>query len=227
MLAMAGTLSLALVAVLSPPVSADDDHDKHHHRHDDDLAGRCNPHAFFKVNRISPRNFFVPRTRFIDGPGGSMTVSVTREHEVLAFIETEKERQRERGKQRTNTHTDTRSDTNTDAAGDTHTETREDAHTDTRTLIRRFRRMGLPHLEERHMVFTGHEYTQEISKGMYGNMWYRVLGYRIGWSSWRVLGTCRHVEIDRGIANVPARVEGWRYWETKHPKFKGRLISEK
>lgn len=195
MFAMAGTLSMALVAVLSPPVSADNDHDhdRHHHHHDDD--GRCNPRFFYKVHRLSPRNFFVPRTRFIDGPGGSMTVSVTREHEVLAFLETEKERQR--------------------------------TWTDVHDVVRNLRRMGLPHLEERHMVFTGHEYTQEISKGKYGNMWYRVLGYRVGWSSWRVLGTCRHVEVDRGIANVPSRVEGWRYWETKHPKFKGRMISFK
>jgi hypothetical protein len=197
MFAMAGSLSLALVAVLSPPVSANNDDDDHHsHHHDDhDHGGRCNPHFFFKVHRLSPRNFFVPRTRFIDGPGGQMTVSVTREHEVLAFLETEKERQR--------------------------------TWTDVHDVVHNLRRMGLPHLEERHMVFTGHEYTQEISKGMYGNMWYRVLGYRVGWSSWRVLGTCRHIAVDRGIANVPSRVEGWRYWETKHPKFKGRLISEK
>lgn len=225
MLAKAGTLSMALVAALSPAVSADDDHDRDKHRHD--LAGRCNPHAFFKVDRLSPRNFFVPRTRFIDGPGGSMTVSVTREHEVLAFVETEKERQKERDRTHSDAHSDAHADTRTDARGDTHTDTRTDTRTDTHTLIRRFRRMGLPHLEERHMVFTGHEYTQQISKGMYGNMWYRVLGYRVGWSSWRVLGTCRHVEIDRGIANVPSRVEGWHYWETKHPKFKGRLISLK
>jgi hypothetical protein len=195
MFAMAGTLSMALVAVLSPPVSAnndhDHDHDHHHHHHD----GRCSPHNFYKVHRLSPRNFFVPRTRFIDGPGGEMTVSVTREHEVLAFLETEKERTTQ--------------------------------WTDTHDVVRSLRKMGLPHLEERHMVFTGHEYTQSISKGKYGNMWYRVLGYRIGWSAWRVLGTCRHVEVDRGIANVPSRVEGWRYWETKHPKFKGRLISLK
>lgn len=198
MFAMAGTLSMALVAVLSPPVSAKDDHDhdRDHHFHDDG-DGRCNPRNFYKVHRLSPRNFFIPRTRFIDGPGGSMTVSVTREHEVLAFLETEKERQR--------TWT----------------------WTDTHELVRHLRKMGLPHLEERHKVFAGHEYTQKISKGMYGNMWYRVLGYRVGWSAWRVLGTCRHVEVDRGIANVPGRVEGWRYWETKHPRFKGRLISFK
>ncbi|GAA2806444.1 hypothetical protein [Nonomuraea dietziae] len=75
------------------------------------------------------------------------------------------------------------------------------------------------------MVLTGHSYTREVSKGMYGNMWYRVFGYRIGWSSWSVLGTCRHIKVASGIANVPARVEGWHYWETKRPQYKGRVLS--
>ncbi|NBE94659.1 hypothetical protein FE391_12610 [Nonomuraea sp. KC401] len=188
-----GTLTMALVVTLAPAALAADDDDKHKHKHRDH-HGRCSPHTFFRVKRLSPRNFFVPRTRFIDGPGGSMTVSVTREHEVLAFLETERER------------------TVDFTAGD---------------VVRSLRKMGLPHLEERHMVFTGHEYTREISKGKYGNMWYRVFGYRVGWSAWRVLGTCRHVEVGTGIANVPSRVEGWRYWETKHPKFKNRLLSWK
>ena len=152
----------------------------------------CSPHVFWKLHRVSPRNFFLPRTRYIDGPGGSMTVSVTREHEVLAFIETENEKQ----------HTLTTGD-----------------------VVKSLRRLGLPHLEERHMVFSGHEYTREISDGMYGNMWYRVFGYRAGWSAWSVLDTCRHVKVAAGIANVPARVEGWRYWETKHPTYKNRQLS--
>ncbi|KAB8189884.1 hypothetical protein FH608_038490 [Nonomuraea phyllanthi] len=163
-----------------------------------DEAGRCNPHVFFKVHRLSPRNFFLPRTRYIDGPGGTMTVSVTREHEIRAFLETENERQ----------------------WSITHKFTTKD-------LVRQFRKMGIPHLEERHMVYTGHEYTREVSKGKYGNMWYRVFGYRIGWSAWSQLGTCRDVRVARGIANVPARVEGWRYWETDRPMFKGRPISDK
>lgn len=41
---------------------------------------------------MSPRNFYLPRTRYIDGPGGSMTVSVTREAEITAFLETENEK---------------------------------------------------------------------------------------------------------------------------------------
>ncbi|MFE3453766.1 hypothetical protein ACFXJ8_33045 [Nonomuraea sp. NPDC059194] len=187
---MAGSLSMALVTTLAPVANAairagDDDGNRHRFK--------CKPTLFFKIHRLSPMNFKVPRTRFTDGPGGSMTVSVTREHEVLAFVETESERTREL------------------TTGD---------------LVRSLRRLGLPHLEERHMVFTGHEYTREISKGMYGNMWYRVFGYRIGWSSWEVLGTCRHRLVHTGIANVPARVEGWHYWETKFPEFRGhRLFS--
>ncbi|MEO3891755.1 hypothetical protein [Nonomuraea sp. B5E05] len=203
---MHGTLTMALVVTMAPAALAKDDDDrlrKFRHR---DHHGRCSPHTFFRVKRLSPRNFFVPRTRFIDGPGGSMTVSVTREHEVLAFLETE----RERTLQATSTRTP-----------------EDTSHFNVSEVVRALRRMGLPHLEERHMVFTGHEYTREITKGKYGNMWYRVFGYRVGWSAWRVLGTCRHVEVGTGIANVPSRVEGWRYWETKHPKFKNRLLSWK
>lgn len=181
--AVRGSLSTALVLAMTPGVTlaayADGD-------------GRCDPHTFFKIRSLSPRNFFIPRTRYIDGPGGTITVTVTREYEVRAFRETENEQQL------------------VITTGD---------------LVRNLRKMGVPHLEERHMVFTGHEYSRTITKGMYGNMWYRVFGYRIGWSAWSVLGTCKQVEIGSGIANVPARVEGWRYWETKHPKFRGRILS--
>ncbi|MEV1176161.1 hypothetical protein [Nonomuraea sp. NPDC049784] len=147
---------------------------------------------------IAPRNFFLPRTRFIDGPGGTMTVSVTREHEIRAFLETENER----------LWTFTEKFTTAD-------------------VVRQLRLMGLPHLEERHMVFIGHEYSREISKEKYGHLWYRVFGYRIGWSAWSQLGTCRDVEVASGIANVPARVEGWKYWETKRPTFRGRQVFSK
>ncbi|MEU7002858.1 hypothetical protein [Nonomuraea sp. NPDC046570] len=182
-LAVGASLSMALVSTLAPAVSAT--------ARIDTVQGRCSPRFFYKVHRLSPRNFFIPRTRYIDGPGGEMTVSITREHEVLAFLETEKERTRQRTK------------------GD---------------LVRSLRQLGIPHLEERHMVFSGHDYTRTITKGKYGNMWYRVFGYRIGYSTWRVLGTCRRVRVGTGIANVPARVEGWRYWETDHPIFRGRRI---
>ncbi|MEU5866435.1 hypothetical protein ABZ815_35045 [Nonomuraea sp. NPDC047529] len=175
-----GSLSTALVLALVPPAAHADD------------GGPCDEHTFFKIHSLSPRNFFIPRTRYIDGPGGTITVTVTREYEVRAFRETENERQ------------------TSITTGD---------------LVSNLRKMGLPHLEERHMVFAGHEYSRTISKGMYGNMWYRVFGYRIGWSAWSMLGNCRNVEVGSGIANVPARVEGWRYWESKHPTFKGRILS--
>ncbi|HEX4815309.1 MAG TPA: hypothetical protein VFV66_21415 [Nonomuraea sp.] len=194
---MGGSLAVVLAATLTPASApatwaADGIDGRRHDLHDNDHG--CAPHIFFRRDRLSPRNFFIPRTRFIDGPGGSMTVSVTREHEVLAFLETENEQQ---------------------------------VDFTTGNVVKRLRKLGIPHLEERHMVFAGHEYTQEISKGKFGNMWYRVFGYRIGWSAWSVLTTCRHVKVASGIANVPARVEGWRYWETKHPMFKGRTLSLK
>ncbi|MFI6922196.1 hypothetical protein ACIBIZ_19820 [Nonomuraea spiralis] len=177
--ALRGSLSTALVFSMVPAAHADDD-------------GPCGERTFFKIHQLSPRNFFIPRTRYIDGPGGTITVTVTREYEVRAFRETENEHQ---------------------------------VSITTGDLVRNLRKMGVPHLEERHMVFTGHEYSRTISKGMYGNMWYRVFGYRIGWSAWSVLGTCREVRVAAGIANVPARVEGWRYWESRHPTFKGRTLS--
>ncbi|MEU6789550.1 hypothetical protein ABZ912_61120 [Nonomuraea angiospora] len=187
---MSGCLSMALVAAL--PVSARADSVGH-----PGLGhSRCSPRTILKADWLSPRNFTVPRTRYIDGPGGKMTVSVTREHQVRASIETFGNRRA--GISRTGITT-----------GD---------------LVRGLDRLGLPHLREEAKVFIGHEYKREVSKGMYGNIWYRVAGYRIGWSAWSVLGTCRHVRIDSGIANVPARVEGWRYWETKHPRFKGRRL---
>ncbi|MGN9844007.1 hypothetical protein ACTMTI_38375 [Nonomuraea sp. H19] len=270
---MRGALSMTLVATLAPAASADDDRRRSNVRVEID-GDKCGPRIFFKLHRLTPRNFFVPRTRFIDGPGGSMTVSVTREHEVLAFVETEGEKQiefrdaresgttTERGSETTvekgsettiegaietaierateiptdsgtqttttrQTDTATSSETETTNKSETDTASKSETVTDTDEVVRRLRKLGLPHLEERHMVFTGHEYTQEISEGMYGNMWYRVFGYRIGFSAWSVLGTCRHVKIATGIANVPARVEGWRYWETKHPMFKGRRLSVK
>ncbi|MFC4008869.1 hypothetical protein ACFOY2_16680 [Nonomuraea purpurea] len=244
-LTLRGSLSVAMVACMVPGASADTDPDtknktktktepeaepetepeaeneneaenetenrerrrrRHHFHHHDIGHGRCSPRTFFRIHMVSPRNFFLPRTRYIDGPGGSMTVSVTREHEVVAFIETEREQQRETRFTAESTPT---------------------AEFTPSEVVRRLRRLGLPHLEERHMVFSGHEYTREVKKGMYGNMWYRVFGYRVGWSAWSVVGTCREVEVARGIANVPARVEGWRYWETKHPTFKRRLLSLK
>lgn len=235
--AVSGSLSMVLVAALVPAARADDDDTdrtveaadtdtadigtadttgttgtadttdrrrRHRHRHFPLIHGdRCSPHLFFKVHSLSPRNFFLPRTNFVDGPGGTVTASVTREHEVRAFLETENERRK--------------------AVSTTEPLTPVEPIT-TREVVHEMRRMGLPHLEERHMVFTGHEYSREITKGMYGHLWYRVFGYRIGWSAWRVMGTCRDVRVSSGYANIPARVEGWRYWETKYPTFKHRRL---
>ncbi|MFI7127242.1 hypothetical protein ACIBQ1_16210 [Nonomuraea sp. NPDC050153] len=234
---MSGSLSMALLAALVPAARADDDDTERTDRTVEtaDTAGaadttgtadttgradtvdrrnrrrhfplihgsRCSPHLFFKVHMLSPRNFFLPRTNYVDGPGGTVTASVTREHEVRAFLETENERRR--------------------AISNNEPLTRVEPIT-TREVVREMRRMGLPHLEERHMVFTGHEYSREITKGMYGHLWYRVFGYRVGWSAWQVMGSCRDVKVASGMANIPARVEGWRYWETKYPSFKNRRL---
>lgn len=200
---VAGFLSVTLAAMPSAPAIAsplgdsplDDSGVRRRHEHPPPKPGPpCEERNFYRVHSLAPRNFFVPRTRFIDGPGGEMTVSVSREHEVLAFTEQEHERFR--------TLTD-------------------------KGLIRQVRRLVVPHLELRHMVVTGHEYTRKITKGKYGNMWYRVFGYRVGWSSWSEYSNCRLVKITSGISNVPANVEGWRYWETDHPAYKGRKLSLK
>ncbi|MEV4474919.1 hypothetical protein ACFFR3_29890 [Nonomuraea salmonea] len=248
-------LTVALAATAAP-ASADSDHDKfrklrkihsdrgfHTTRTDEDGGRNCRPRTFWRIHQQSPRNFFIPRTRFIDGPGGSITVSVTREHEVVAFLEAENEKEKTLRKQRDRPRDDQGADagadvvidpvnapgdpTGTDPANGTATDTAVSTGTDTKAVVESIRRLGLPHLQERHKVFSGHDYTREISDGMYGNMWYRVLGYRIGWSAWSVLATCDRRKVSSGIANVPSRVEGWRYWETKHPKFRGRLLSWK
>ncbi|MEV4364877.1 hypothetical protein [Nonomuraea sp. NPDC049625] len=186
---MGGCLSMVMAAAL--PLSARAESVDHQDDSLDPGRGRCSPRTFIRADRLSPRNFLVPRTRYIDGPGGSMKVEITREHQVRAAIEGFNDRQ---------------------------------AEISTGDLVRKLRRMGFSSLQEAHKVFGGHEYERKVSKGMYGNLSYRVFGYRIGWSAWAVLGTCRRVRIDSGIANVPARVEGWRYWETKHPRFKGRRL---
>ncbi|WP_329087458.1 hypothetical protein [Streptosporangium sp. NBC_01469] len=94
-------------------------------------------------------------------------------------------------------------------------------------LIRQLRNMVSPLLAEEYIVETGHEYAREITAGKYGNMWYRVFGYRVGFSAWREIYNCRVRKIAAGVANVPARVEGWRYWETDHPMYRGRRLSKR
>ncbi len=172
----------------------DDDDDGPRHTLLEQARKKCKPRSFFRFHSFRPRNFFVPRTRFIDGPGGTMTVSVTRQHRVYAEMEIERERIGE---------------------------------IDRDELIRQLRNMVNPLLAEEYIVETGHEYVQEITDGKYGNMWYRVFGYRVGFSAWRQIYSCRVRKIAAGVANVPARVEGWRYWETDHPMYKGRRLSRR
>ncbi|MFF5208388.1 hypothetical protein [Streptosporangium sp. NPDC000396] len=210
---LAGSLSMALAATLSAPAIAEPppaDREDALEDTSDVLSTTttttdpkrpfalgphiCKPRSYFRVDSLSPRNFFVPRTRFIDGPGGTMTASVTRQHRVYSEIEIE----REKGLEIT-----------------------------INNLIRRLRNNFNPLLAEEHLVTAGHEFTQEISDGMYGNLWYRVFGYRVGFSAWRELGTCRRLKVTAGIANIPARVEGWRYWETSKPIFHGHVLSPK
>ncbi|MEV4751115.1 hypothetical protein AB0K21_32525 [Streptosporangium sp. NPDC049248] len=98
---------------------------------------------------------------------------------------------------------------------------------ETGKLIRQLRNDVNPLLADEHIVETGHEYTREISDGMYGNLWYRVFGYRVSFTAWRQVYNCRVRKVTAGIANIPARVEGWRYWETRHPMFGGRRLSDR
>ncbi|GAA4227977.1 hypothetical protein GCM10023075_32070 [Streptosporangium album] len=81
-----------------------------------------------------------------------------------------------------------------------------------------------PLISEEHIVDAGHQYTHTITDGMYGHLWYRVFGYRVGFTQWFRVSTCGVRKVTAGIASIPARVEGWKYWETKHPVFRGHRI---
>ncbi|MFI7051884.1 hypothetical protein ACIBLB_07475 [Streptosporangium canum] len=243
-LTLAGSLAIALTATVSasavaspsqgilaaatrsstpnpPPVPF-----KHSIR--DEADRKCSPRNFFRFHDFEPRNFFVPRTHFIDGPGGTMTATVRRQHRVYFEVEIEREKgseiDRDRARSRSRTTTTT---TAPNAAGTTTAEANTTDAVDTKNLIRRLRNNVNPLLAEELIVEAGHDYTQEISDGMYGNMWYRVFGYRVGFAQWRQLTDCSTHRVVTGIASVPARVEGWRYWETRHPMYKGRKLSEK
>ncbi|MEU3166211.1 hypothetical protein [Streptosporangium sp. NPDC006930] len=172
----------------------DTDTDGPRHTLLDQARKKCRPRSFFRFHSFRPRNFFIPRTRFIDGPGGTMTVSVTRQHRVYAEMELEREKLSE---------------------------------IDRGELIRQLRNLVNPLLAEEYIVEAGHEYVQEITDGKYGNMWYRVFGYRVGFSAWRQVYSCRVRKVAAGVANIPARVEGWRYWETDYPKYRGRRLSRR
>lgn len=81
-----------------------------------------------------------------------------------------------------------------------------------------------PLIAEEHIVDVGHEYTHPITDGMYGHLWYRVFGYRLGFTQWFRVSSCGVHRVSAGVASVPARVEGWKYWETEHPTFQGHRI---
>jgi hypothetical protein len=299
---LAGALSLVLAATMAPPAFAASHgsatpHSGIGHR----LAkGMCKSRSFFRVDWLSPRNYFIPRTRFIDGPGGTMTARVEREYRVYAEIEVEREKYKHvnRTKGRTKSQeatardeerkwheerrwietsktvestaeedavTSTPSPTATTTLGPTpaptpttppdagtgeettptttttgvtkgkeHIDGKERNHAHERThgrerniareVLRALRNLVNPLLAEEHIVRAGHEYSHKVSPNRYGNLWYRVYGYRIGFSQWRQVGSCRIKRVTSGIANVPARVEGWKYWETKHPKFRGMRL---
>ncbi|MFI6883544.1 hypothetical protein [Streptosporangium canum] len=194
----------------------------------DEADRKCSPRNFFRFHDFEPRNFFVPRTHFIDGPGGSMTATVRRQHRVYFEVEIEREKNSEINRDRAGTRSRTTTTTTApNAAGTTTADANTTSAVDTKNLIRRLRNNVNPLLAEELIVEAGHDYTQTISDGMYGNMWYRVFGYRVGFSQWRELTDCSRHKVVTGIASVPARVEGWRYWETKHPMYKGRKLSEK
>ncbi|MEU4223027.1 hypothetical protein AB0F17_01925 [Nonomuraea sp. NPDC026600] len=216
-LAVAGSLSVALAGTTTNPAFANgptpDPRDRHHfldHKLREPVlvgdGGGCEAGTFIRVHSLRPHNFFIPRTRYTDGPGGEMTVSVHHEFEVLAFVEADKNRF---VSHRRSDDTAVRNVVTTDE------------------IVRAVNLEVTPHLEKRHMIFTGHDYTQTISDGKYGNMWYRVFGYRVHWGQWARLHNCSEVRVGTGIASIPSRIEGWRYWETDHPQFRGRLLSDK
>ncbi|MGV9309004.1 MULTISPECIES: hypothetical protein [unclassified Nonomuraea] len=211
-LTLAGSVSMALGASLCSPaiasptvgsgasagVAASDPRPNGRPTLREEARRKCRPRSFFRFHNFEPRNFFIPRSRFIDGPGGEITATVRRQHRVYWEVEIE----REKG-----------------------SEIQMPFNQD--TLIRRLRNNVNPLLAEENIVEAGHEYTHTISKNMYGNLWYRVFGYRIGFSAWRQFQNCDVHPVATGIANVPSRVEGWRYWETKRPIFMGRVLSAK
>ncbi|WP_433247225.1 hypothetical protein ACQPYK_46650 [Streptosporangium sp. CA-135522] len=240
-LTLAGSLSVALAATLASttgasqaaefaaPVAASTPNPHLPSLHEE-AERKCSPRNFFRFHGFHPINFFVPRTHFIDGPGGSVTASVRRQHRVYFEVEIEREKGSEIDKLHTTSTTRTNGTTTSTTAGTTTNSTANETANgivDTKALLRRLRNNVNPLLAEELIVETGHEYTQEISDGMYGNLWYRVFGYRVGFSSWHQLSDCSSHVVATGVASVPARVEGWRYWETKHPIYKGHQLSPK
>lgn len=169
-----------------------------------ELASRkCTPGSFFTINSFRPKNFFIPRTQTIDGPGGSVTASVRRQHRVYFEVEFELEKNLEKQRE---------------------AQVTKDKLLDIFRRLVRLRNNMNPLIAEEHIVEVGHEYTHPITDGMYGHLWYRVFGYRLGFTQWFRVSSCGVHRVTAGVASVPARVEGWKYWETEHPTFQGHRI---
>ncbi|MFF0312458.1 hypothetical protein ACFYSC_33935 [Streptosporangium sp. NPDC004379] len=163
----------------------------------------CRPRFLFRIDNFHPRNFFLARTHFIDGPGGSVTATVTRQHRVYYEVEFEREKIEHKRRE---------------------LEFTRGPRIDRDEILRLLRNNLNPLIAEEYIVEAGHEYTHEISDDMYGHLWYRVFGYRVGFSAWYRTSTCGFHKVVAGIANVPARVEGWKYWETTRPVFHGHVL---
>jgi hypothetical protein len=64
-------------------------------RSDRGALGPCRPGPFFKVEFADPKNFYVPRTHYVDGPGGDIRVWVKQWHTVKFDVHLEREVQTE------------------------------------------------------------------------------------------------------------------------------------
>jgi hypothetical protein len=144
----------------------------------------CEVRSFYKIRTNSSRDFWIPGTHFVDGPGGEMKVWLEREHTVETSLLLEKEARLE---------------------------------FDFNSFIAEVRKMVSPIITTRIRVELGHEYLRPVSKGKYGHMRYRVFGYKIGFWHWRQYGNCSIRFVGSGLANLPTRKQGWKYWETKKP----------
>jgi len=60
----------------------------------------CRMFTFYKIHHVKRRNFYIPGTRHIDGPGGEMRVWVMRSYTVRAEFEIEDWHERERRRKR-------------------------------------------------------------------------------------------------------------------------------
>jgi len=191
----------------------------------------CRIASFYKIEHFRRRNFYIPGTRYIDGPGGVMRVWVMRAYTIRSEFEIEDWHERERRRTRF---------AGARPGGAPHEIAREvereverasgvrvkDGRAvltkgDERELIRTIRHMVSPLISDDHTVEVGHEYTRKISPGKYGYARYRVIGYRVRFSKWWRGDDCRVHWAASGVAGVPARVEGWVYRESKRirPKW--------